>query len=116
MKQLQQFQPFKRKRSACIIHISLWEGVLGLTCLGLALVCVWVCGCMQVVERVKHDYGDAYHTAHLEVPGEMFALAMDAQVRVQEKSPCPFISCGRFMRELKSPEVSCQGVWLLRGP
>lgn len=48
--------------------------------------------CIQVVERVKHDYGDAYHTAHLEVPGEMFALAMDAQVRrflCHQKSPLP---------------------------
>jgi hypothetical protein len=49
--------------------------------------------CIQVVERVKHDYGDAYHTAHLEVPGEMFALAMDAQVRLHywghQKSPWP---------------------------
>lgn len=37
--------------------------------------------CWQVVARVRRDYSDAYHTAHLEVPGEMFALAMDAQVR-----------------------------------
>lgn len=33
----------------------------------------------EVVDRVRRDYGDAYHTAHLEVPGEMFALAMEAQ-------------------------------------
>jgi len=33
----------------------------------------------DVVARVRKDYGDAYHTAHLEVPGEMFALAMEAQ-------------------------------------
>lgn len=33
----------------------------------------------DVVTRVKAHYGDAFHTAHLEVPGEMFELAMDAQ-------------------------------------
>jgi quinolinate synthase len=32
----------------------------------------------DVVARVRRDYGDAFHTAHLEVPGEMFALAMEA--------------------------------------
>jgi quinolinate synthase len=29
----------------------------------------------EVVERVREDYPDAHVTAHLEVPGEMFALA-----------------------------------------
>lgn len=33
----------------------------------------------KVVEQVRKDYADAYHSAHLEVPGEMFALAMEAQ-------------------------------------
>jgi quinolinate synthase len=33
----------------------------------------------EVVHRVRREYGGAYHTAHLEVPGEMFALAMQAQ-------------------------------------
>ncbi|CAN0081879.1 unnamed protein product, partial [Discosporangium mesarthrocarpum] len=33
----------------------------------------------KVVDQVRSRYGDAYHTAHLEVPGEMFQLAMDAQ-------------------------------------
>jgi quinolinate synthase len=32
----------------------------------------------QVVEKVRREYADAYHTAHLEVPGEMFALATEA--------------------------------------
>jgi quinolinate synthase len=32
-----------------------------------------------VVEQVRDDYADAYVTAHLEVPGEMFALANEAQ-------------------------------------
>lgn len=32
-----------------------------------------------VTERVRKDYVDAYCTAHFEVPGEMFALAMEAQ-------------------------------------
>jgi quinolinate synthase len=32
----------------------------------------------KVVERVRAGYGGALHTAHLEVPGEMFALAMEA--------------------------------------
>lgn len=32
----------------------------------------------EVVQRVRESYGDAYHTAHLEVPGEMFALAAEA--------------------------------------
>lgn len=33
----------------------------------------------EVVERVRRDYGNAYYTAHLEVPGEMFELAAAAQ-------------------------------------
>jgi quinolinate synthase len=33
-----------------------------------------------VAQRVRADYADALHTAHLEVPGEMFALAAAAQV------------------------------------
>ncbi|MCB9791672.1 MAG: quinolinate synthase NadA [Alphaproteobacteria bacterium] len=32
----------------------------------------------DVAERVRRDYADAYHTAHLEVPGEMFAVASEA--------------------------------------
>ncbi|HHO53095.1 MAG TPA: hypothetical protein ENK18_20030 [Deltaproteobacteria bacterium] len=32
----------------------------------------------DVVRRVRAEHGDAYLTAHLEVPGEMFALAADA--------------------------------------
>ena len=35
----------------------------------------------DVVNTVKEDYQDCYITAHLEVPGEMFNLAMDAQVK-----------------------------------
>ena len=27
------------------------------------------------METVREEYADAFHTAHLEVPGEMFALA-----------------------------------------
>ncbi|MEZ4234900.1 MAG: quinolinate synthase NadA [Myxococcota bacterium] len=33
----------------------------------------------EVVARVRADYGDALLTAHFEVPGEMFALASEAQ-------------------------------------
>jgi quinolinate synthase len=33
----------------------------------------------EVVEQVRREHGSAYHTAHLEVPGEMFALAAEAQ-------------------------------------
>ena len=33
----------------------------------------------SVVEKVATEYADAYHTAHLEVPGEMFELAVKAQ-------------------------------------
>ena len=32
----------------------------------------------QVVDRVRRDHPNALHTAHLEVPGEMFALAAEA--------------------------------------
>ncbi|CAI5708460.1 unnamed protein product [Hyaloperonospora brassicae] len=33
----------------------------------------------KVTQRVRDDYGHAYYTAHFEVPGEMFTLAMEAQ-------------------------------------
>ena len=33
----------------------------------------------DVVAKVRQQYPDAFHTAHLEVPGEMFALAVEAQ-------------------------------------
>ncbi|MCA9601727.1 MAG: quinolinate synthase NadA [Polyangiales bacterium] len=33
----------------------------------------------DVAKRVAHEYGDALLTAHLEVPGEMFRLALNAQ-------------------------------------
>ena len=33
------------------------------------------------MEQVRRDYPEAYYTAHLEVPGEMFELAVDAQRR-----------------------------------
>lgn len=32
----------------------------------------------EVVRRVRAEHPDAYHTAHLEVPGEMFAMATEA--------------------------------------
>jgi quinolinate synthase len=35
----------------------------------------------QVVEQLMRDHSDAFHTAHLEVPGEMFRLAVEAQRR-----------------------------------
>ncbi|EFJ31704.1 hypothetical protein SELMODRAFT_169053 [Selaginella moellendorffii] len=35
----------------------------------------------DVVSRVREGYGDAYLTAHFEVPGEMFTLAMEAKRR-----------------------------------
>jgi quinolinate synthase len=35
----------------------------------------------EVAERVRTEYSDAYVTAHLEVPGEMFAVALEAQRR-----------------------------------
>lgn len=34
----------------------------------------------DVARQVRDDYGDAYITAHLEVPGEMFELAMEKQL------------------------------------
>jgi quinolinate synthase len=33
----------------------------------------------DVVRSVREHYADAFHTAHLEVPGEMFALAVEAE-------------------------------------
>ena len=36
---------------------------------------------LDVVEKVRREYPEAYYTAHLEVPGEMFELAVDAQRR-----------------------------------
>ncbi|KAE9610102.1 hypothetical protein Lal_00006080 [Lupinus albus] len=35
----------------------------------------------EVVEKIKEIYCDAFLTAHLEVPGEMFSLAMEAKRR-----------------------------------
>jgi len=35
----------------------------------------------EVVENIKEMYCDAFLTAHLEVPGEMFSLAMEAKRR-----------------------------------
>ncbi|KAI8475551.1 MAG: hypothetical protein J3K34DRAFT_404537 [Monoraphidium minutum] len=35
----------------------------------------------EVCELVRAGYGDAYLTAHFEVPGEMFTLAMEAKAR-----------------------------------
>lgn len=35
----------------------------------------------EVVEQVERDYAQAFVTAHLEVPGEMFALGLQAQRR-----------------------------------
>ncbi|MBC7173103.1 MAG: quinolinate synthase NadA, partial [Polyangiaceae bacterium] len=35
----------------------------------------------EVVEQVRRDYSDSFVTAHLEVPGEMFALGLEAQRR-----------------------------------
>jgi quinolinate synthase len=35
----------------------------------------------EVVERIKEMYCDAFLTAHFEVPGEMFSLAMEAKTR-----------------------------------
>ena len=37
---------------------------------------------LKVCEQVRQAYSDAYLTAHFEVPGEMFTLAM--QVRKEE--------------------------------
>lgn len=35
----------------------------------------------EVVEKIKEQYSDAFLTAHFEVPGEMFSLAMEAKRR-----------------------------------
>ena len=35
----------------------------------------------EVVSRVRNSYSDAFLTAHFEVPGEMFSLAMEAKQR-----------------------------------
>jgi len=35
----------------------------------------------EVVEKIKEQYSDAFLTAHFEVPGEMFSLAMEAKPR-----------------------------------
>lgn len=35
----------------------------------------------EVVHQLRTAYADAYHTAHFEVPGGMFALAMEARAR-----------------------------------
>lgn len=35
----------------------------------------------EVVQKVRRDYPDALYAAHLEVPGEMFALAAEAEKR-----------------------------------
>jgi quinolinate synthase len=35
----------------------------------------------EVAERVHREYSDAFITAHLEVPGEMFSVALEAQRR-----------------------------------
>jgi quinolinate synthase len=35
----------------------------------------------EVAERVRREYADAFVTAHLEVPGEMFSVALEAQRR-----------------------------------
>lgn len=35
----------------------------------------------QVVDTVKRDYSDCYVTAHLEVPGEMFQIAMEKSLQ-----------------------------------
>lgn len=35
----------------------------------------------DVVARLRKGYPDAYQTAHFEVPGEMFSLAMEAKAR-----------------------------------
>jgi quinolinate synthase len=36
---------------------------------------------VQVCELVKQGYSDAFLTAHFEVPGEMFNLAMQVEKR-----------------------------------
>nr|AFK44354.1 unknown [Lotus japonicus] len=40
----------------------------------------------EVVEKIKEMYCDAFLTAHLEVPGEMFSLAMEAKRRGMGRS------------------------------
>jgi quinolinate synthase len=40
----------------------------------------------DVVQTVQNLYNDAYVTAHLEVPGEMFQLAMDASLQPDDDS------------------------------
>ncbi|KAG6546061.1 hypothetical protein Mapa_012467 [Marchantia paleacea] len=35
----------------------------------------------EVVDKLRENYSDSYQTAHLEVPGEMFTLAMDARAQ-----------------------------------
>ena len=35
----------------------------------------------DVVRKLKNNYADCYHTAHLEVPGEMFGLASQAKAK-----------------------------------
>ncbi|KAL6623154.1 hypothetical protein ACP70R_033033 [Stipagrostis hirtigluma subsp. patula] len=35
----------------------------------------------EVVQKIKEQYCDAFLTAHFEVPGEMFSLAMEAKMR-----------------------------------
>ena len=42
---------------------------------------VRVLGVVQVCDAVRAGYSDAYQTAHFEVPGEMFQLAMEARER-----------------------------------
>eukprot|EP00668_Euglena_longa_P048427 GGOE01065495.1.p1 GENE.GGOE01065495.1~~GGOE01065495.1.p1 ORF type:complete len:537 (+),score=169.75 GGOE01065495.1:59-1612(+) len=46
------------QEGTCIVHHMFGEGV---------------------ARKVRKEYGDAYITAHLEVPGEMFSLALEAQ-------------------------------------
>lgn len=53
---LERFDYFKQGN--CIVHHMFGEDVVG---------------------RVREEYGDCYLTAHLEVPGEMFAVAAEAQ-------------------------------------
>ncbi len=53
-----QFQYFKQ--GCCIVHHMFGD---------------------KVVSQIRRDYGDAYHLAHLEVPGEMFSLALESSRR-----------------------------------
>jgi quinolinate synthase len=53
---LQRFHPFQQ--GVCIVHHLFGA---------------------EVTEQVRRDYPHAFYTAHLEVPGEMFALAAEAQ-------------------------------------